>query len=786
MNTSFERGFPLSITTTARSSANKGSGRNSGGLPSTLGTASFAEFKKAQEEAAKEQELSTENPNDPYAGMTKKERKAAIKAAKNLAGTFKDYPHLDSLRPKEGFVFRSDYFRVDGQHASILSFFHDDAAQDNFRAFWGINKITAGLDDRVTTVLLEQVRRRGEKWVDSHLKTSEKLDKLDAGEQESTGSRSSKRKQRKIASDMEMIVDEIQNGATYLQVHGRMLVKAPSLEILDDSIERIHRLYIDRFGTLKLAPYHGEQRPELSKLFAKNDAKRGKGFHFTSVEYAGSYSLVTNGLNDPTGEYVGYMIGDVNTSAVLLDVDDYKRHVVCADDEVEELMNRAHVADMWGSKISQAGLLNNKRIVHIVLDGANLDQLGPKFSNITAKLDMNSGDINMFELFGDREDELSIFPAHLEKIILMAEQAYETTEHDRSIIRGALTKTLTRFYVDKEMWAFNAKENRDRLRLVGLPHEQVPRLQDIVIYFETQYKAMANSVAKDNEELHAQNILRNAFGSMLDNNGDLFNTHTNSAIDGANEAQRVLYDFSKLRRRGKGVAMAQLVNVIGFAVDSLGLGDTVIFHGTEHIDDRIKDYINTQLEHLYDRGGRVVYLYNDIDKMIADAGFNKFERADYTIFGTMSDGTVDAYQKHLHQDIPPDLRRLISAKNTRASYLRRGHSNVVFNMDIALGTNPKRAERRAELMAAAEKIRGARTRNNTGNTVDSEAASLEEVNKGQKRVSSPGMRRRSGLTKKPGGPRGPVRASAGGASAAQRSSQVPQNSGPRRRMTKTS
>lgn len=761
----------MSTTTTARSSTSEGPANGSGSRPAAAASSSFAAFNKAQQDALIERDLAGENPHDPYAGMTKKERRAALKAAKNLSGKFKDYPQLDALRPKEGYVFRSDYFRVDGHHASILSFFHSDAAQDSFPAFWGIDRITSGLDDRVTTVLLEQVRRRGERWVQSHLKTSEKLDTLDAGEAKNTGSRTSRHKQRKIAKDMETIVEEIQNGATYLQSHSRMLVKAPNLEILDDSIERIHRLYIERFGTLKLAPYHGEQRQELSKLFAKNDAKRGKGFHFTSVEYAGSYSLVTNGLNDPTGEYVGYMIGDVNTSAVLLDVDDYKHHIVCADDEVNEAMGRAYVADMWGSKISQAGLLNNRRVVHIVLDGADLDQLGPKFTNLTAKLDMNSGDINMFEMFGDVGDELSIFPAHLEKIVLMAEQAYETTDSDRSIIRGALTKTLTRFYIDKEMWHFNAGDNRDRLRLVDIPHKQVPRLQDIVTYFETQYKAMAASMAKDNEELHAQNILRTVFGSLLDNNGDLFNTHTNDQIDSATSAQRVLYDFSKLRRRGKGVAMAQLVNVVGFAVDSLGLGDTVIFHGTEHIDNRVKDYINTQIAHLYERGGRVAYLYNDIDKMIADADFNKFERADYTIFGSMPESAVDAYQAHLHQDIPPDLRRLISAKNHPVSYLRRSHSNVVFHMDIALGTNPERADRRAELMDASERIRGTGTGISSANTVDSEAASLEEVNKVQKAVSSSGMRRRMGGPKKRGGPRGPVPAPSGGT---------------KRRMTRTS
>jgi hypothetical protein len=155
--------------------------------------------------------------------------------------------------------------------------------------------------------------------------------------------------------------------------------------------------------------------------------------------------------------------------------------------------------------------------------------------------------------------------------------------------------------------------------------------------------------------------------------------------------------------------MAQLVNIVGFAVGKLGLGDTVIIHGTEHIDDRVKKYIKDQFDHMHERGGRVVYSYNDVDKMLADSDFNKFDAADYTLFGPMRDGTVVEYQKQLHQRIPPDLAQLITTKGENLTYLRRGVSNVVFHLDLALGINPYReAQRRQVRLEAARAEEAAR------------------------------------------------------------------------------
>lgn len=619
-----------------------------------------------------------------------KEEKQARKAKAKRVVKFENRPFLDMLRPREQYVFHSDYFEVDNQVATIMSFFHKEGATDNFGVFWGINRIPSGLAEGITTVTFEQIARMSDGWIQEHQTKSEGVATTNANETGRAGNRTSQIHANRKSLDLETIANELSNGASYLNVHYRLLVKAPTLKALDYAVLQIERLYIDRFGTLEAAAYNGNQRDDLTGLFARNKKKVGQGFYFTSTEYAGSYSLVTHGLEDAGGEYVGYMIGDVNNSAVLFDVDGYKHHAVVVNENYHEKLGRVHISDMWGSKISQSALLNNHRVVHILMDGCDMDKLGPKFESLTYKLDMGHGAVNMFEMFGDEKDELSIFPAQMQKLILMAEQAYDSNDTDRSIIRGSLEEIATEFYIDRRMWVDNAKEHREKVRVVGIPHTSVPRLQEFVSYLTTAYKTIVAASAKDIKKQTAMSVLQLVFRNMLSNNGDLFNTVTSNEIDGATHGKRVLYDFGGLMRRGKGVAMAQLVNIIGFAVGNLGFGDTVIIHGADLIDDGVKEYLETQFDHLFAKGGRVVYIYNNTDKMLCDKSFCHFDKADYTIFGNMTNTAVDLYQQELGQQIPPDLGSLITNNSESICYIRRGFDNVVFKQDLALGITKKK------------------------------------------------------------------------------------------------
>ena len=60
------------------------------------------------------------------------------------------------------------------------------------------------------------------------------------------------------------------------------------------------------------------------------------------------------------------------------------------------------------------------------------------------------------------------------------------------------------------------------------------------------------------------------------------------------------------------------------------------------------------------------------------------------------------------QDIPPDLEQLVTSKSPNLAYLRRGVTNVVFHVDLAMGVNPARAAQRAIAeRKVAERLRGA-------------------------------------------------------------------------------
>ena len=606
--------------------------------------------------------------------------------------SFESVPFLKDFKAKECYVFFSDYFKIDNYYATIMSYFHTSGADDGFGAFWGINKIPSGMKENIVTVNFEQISRMGEGWISSHQKIAEGVAQSNSNSQAEAGTNTTKFKAKKAISDLEVVAEELNNGASYLNVHSRLLIKAPTLEELDEAVSKIERLYTDRFSSLWVAPYTGEQRQEMSSLFKSNEKKRGKGFYFTSTELAGSYSLVTHGIEDAAGEYIGYMQGDVNNSAVLFDVNNYEHHVVVGTEQycdyrvfnknLEE--GRARVSDMWASKLGQACLLDNGRVVHIIMNGADLNKLGPEMKNITYRIDMNKGDVNMFEMFGKVEDELSIYAAQMQKLILMAEQAYEPTDQDRSVIRNTLEKVATSFYIGQNMWRDNAQMHRDDLRVVGLPHKEVPMLEDFVTYLSVARTKVLNQSVRDDEELHALNVLSGTFENMLSSNGDLFNGKTSDTIDGVANGKRCVYDFSQLMRRGRGIAMAQLVNVIGFAVSTLQKGDTVIIHGAELIDKSVRDYINAQFAHLYDRGGRVAFCYGNLDKMLDDQEFNNFDKADYTVLGTMSNNIVARYEKSLGAAIPPDLQNLVTAKDSGTCYIRRGFDNVVFHQDLQL------------------------------------------------------------------------------------------------------
>lgn len=603
----------------------------------------------------------------------------------------KNEPFFKAIKPKERYSFFSDYFKVDNSYATVLTIFHQDGADDALSYFWGIQLIPRDLDNEVSVRKLTHVARQSESWVQQHQNKAEGLLKSSEQQVKKDGSLKSRAEFSRKEAGLVAIAQELMTGSSYLRVAMRLIVKAPTLNQLDDAVSKINRQYKDSFDTVHAEPYVGEQKREVSNLLRKVETKEGRNFMFTSTELAGNYDLVTHGIEDPNGEYLGQMQGDVNNSAVIMDLDDYDSHVVLAGKNKGRTLSRLDLkgekgVDVWGAKLGMSALMLNKKVVHLVLNGSKVNNIGVDLSSVTANVSMDSGDINFLELFGTQEEELSIFPSHLEKIILMAEQVFEPTDSDRSIIRGSLRDVLVEFYVDKSMWAHDAQNNRDRLRLVNLNHNEVPKLPEFKAYLDMRYKKeLSKGSSGDKEVVHAFSVLLQVFSSMLSNNGDLFNTWTSNVVDRAVKSQRVIYDFSSLIQRGQGIMMAQFINALGFSVGNLGQGDVVILHGADYLDDTIRRYVRTQFDLLSSHGVRVVFIYGNMEKMIDQREFNQFDQADYTILGPMTQTVVQKYEQAMAQEVPAALKGLLVRKSDVQYYLRRGFDNLVFSMDVQLG-----------------------------------------------------------------------------------------------------
>lgn len=599
-----------------------------------------------------------------------------------------DMQHLIPIKPAEKYVFRSDYFNIDSKVATIMTFVHRTGARDGFAPFWGVNMIPSNLSSDISICILNQVQRYSEGWIKKHQGKAEIVSSINSTEAGKGGDMSSQDKGIRALDDLREVASELNDGASYHNAHFRIMVKAPNIEALDDAVTTISRLYSDRFGTLDCAPYNGLQRKELSTLFSSNDKKPGKGFDFTSIELAGNYHLVTHGLEDPEGEYIGIMTGDVNQSAVLFDIDAFKHHIVVGNSDFNEEARfrgkRIMTSALWGSKISQAALLRGHRVAHLVLDNTNLNLVGPEFNGITSRLDLNKGEVNMFEVFGTVDEELSLMAANFQKIKLMAEQAYTTTDSDRSIIQNSLEKVLQRFYIDKGLWAENAPMNRDKIKIIGLPHWKVPTLQHFVIELESNY-ATTKAQTNDQEMIHAANILYAVFNNLLGVNGDLFNNITTDKIDDVPKSQRMVYDFSKLLTRGVGVAMAQLVNVISFVINNLNEKDVLIIHGVDNIDKGVKDFLEMQIQRLYEKGGRVVFVYNNLNTMIHDRDFSQWHTADYTITGMFKGTEIKDYQEKLGRHLPEVMEKNLKTDDPTLDFIHRGIDNVIVKRDLRLG-----------------------------------------------------------------------------------------------------
>ena len=613
----------------------------------------------------------------------------------------RDSKFHNDVSPRNGYVYYGDYFTIDDKaYGCVLTVLHDDGADDRLAPFWGLtlSLIDAGegLED-VSVRFINQVSRREKSWVESKIDTNEIVVESNSSELKGAD-RGSKEKAADNSSSFTEVSQELNKGASYLDVRLNYLVKAPSLELLDEAIRKINYKLRTTFDTIRVVAKDATQRFEFTHLLRANETKPERAFGFTSDEFGGFSNLVTQGINDLTGQYIGKMTGDVNNSAVVFDVNDYKHSVVIASSAKahtltltpEEIAPNggARGSDMWGVKLAQETLKEGGRVVEFVLNDADVMSIGFDLSKITALVSMSDGDVNPFEVFGTLEDEIGQMAVTTEKLVLMISLVGEMTDSpNKARLKGELASLIPDFYRAHNMWVANVTDSRQRdaVRLVCLPHEEYPLLHHFNVYVAQRHHELLTATHNDPKALEVLGELQGIIKQMLVNNGDLFDNHTRSTIDAIRDLPRVVYDFNSLSDRGEGVAMAQFANVLSFAVRTLGEGDTVIFHGAEHITKEMRDYVGKQIENMYSRRIRVVFVYDSVSAAIKDSDFNDLIKADYTLFGAMDSQEIEEYQKRMRVTINDALADVLMDDKDYMWFLRRSFQNVVFGCDVCIG-----------------------------------------------------------------------------------------------------
>ena len=598
-------------------------------------------------------------------------------------------PLLRSLVGKHRIVFHSDYMEIDNHVGQILTVIDREGSDRDKPRFWMTYLIPRNLNEHVEARLIMPIETMTESWTNNAQNNAETTKNSQMTQAAETDASKDAQIANARAQDLQLISQDLNAGDKYLATQLKIFLKADNLATLDAARIRLAQTLISyNFGGIRIVPFEGQQLDEYQNLLKAPMDHISKPQMFTSYELAGSYNLLTHGITDPAGKYVGSMQADVNNSAVLLDVDKFDDSVVVASKDAaqtasissDELKGNRN-STLWGVKIAQSALENGHKVVHFVMNYTHPNKIGADLSDISQTINMNQGMINPFQMFGDVKDQLSIYSAHNEMLRLMSQQI--SPDLKANDLNKVLPQLLKRFYIQYGIWQDNPKDNFDLLRAVTLPNHVYPKLDRFNTYLSESLQAALQRHASN--EVASIERLQGVFERMEGEDSDLFNVYTSDKLTNAKRYAQVFYDFSKLLDRSESIAMAQLLNVVDYATSTLGDHDVLILHGADAIRKSVKDYLTKHIfTRLQQRGVRLVFLYDSVDSCLDDAKFCRLEHADYTLFGTMTGTNVVKYQKLISQSLPNPLMQAIETKIPTLFFLSRGIDKVIFIQDLVL------------------------------------------------------------------------------------------------------
>lgn len=620
---------------------------------------------------------------------------------------------IEKIKPIGNIKFGSVDMQIDGSYATILTFVVMPGSFNKLEPLWGINAIPRIIRDKnlrdknIESKLLYNISRRSDKWAESRIPQA--IEVAESGHYEtSKGSQAVEASRfRDRFNQTHEIANELKNGASYLDLSMRVIIKTQDQKDLTDTIRALEREYQSVFSsTVQLVPFIGEQDVEYASMLNIAEEQLGENYQLTSRELAGSYLFVTRGINDDDGTYVGSLAYEVNSDPVLLNTMKFRElMVVCAKGAAEDLSSKYHqninhtfkATTGWSVKITQDALIRDHKVMHMVLNEEDPRRIPNALDlrDVTSYIDLTSQryGINMLEpsSFGmDENAAYNILVTKIQTILRQFSQKIDETDDTTltSEDMQALQQLLYKFYVEEGMWVVDSKTEKDDIRLLNLPHDQVPVLSDLVVYAQDSITAQDES-----SKIYTRSYSKiyQLLKDISNNHGHLFDRHTSIDRHKLSQKKQIIFDFKHLSISSEKALMGQFINAFSFGEGELKDGDVLIIHGMDLMTPTVCDFLQLRFRQLQQRGVKIVLLYEEADIMLSNEPQHKqhnrwFENADVRLTNPMTNSSLHQYSNILHVTLPDSVKQGMSGTDRYVYLLNRSQNreSILFNWDIVL------------------------------------------------------------------------------------------------------
>lgn len=609
----------------------------------------------------------------------------------------------------ESYTPHEDYIQFkDGSIATTLSLDFEYGKTDPLPLQWGV-EITALFSKLIektnlTFLQITTVNPMSKDWLKKADSATKAVKSVEGDVDEKTLERlktnelSASIKRRGLRNaQINQIRYELENdGAQYLATAFKFWIKAPNIEEFDEFYKELKfKLRQDLKGFKIISHLDGGENV-FNTLFVKPLDDLGKPAMFTSNEFAGYYPLLSQGISDPNGMYVGEQVGDINNMSVLWDMtlqlanENGKYAVFLGNDKADTITSNTsgnktpifetHYASgnsLWLHELVKQYLLltksgpsnidtADKTPSYVATVALSPYELSPSMQKLTEIYNLNEGILNPLENFKIRNREADINAVINEKweAILRelgnSSMARTTTDISDSVI-STFKKTLSTLHTDFGMRGKTLNDNSKRTRFSGLYHSEYPTLLDLRTTIESEYTASINARSNKQDSIKAQEL--NTIKSLIDKfeseNGDIFNVYTSIQIDKIRENRHDLFDLSHLKERSGIIQMVQLINSIDLILHNLKENDLLILYGCDEISNFGHTYLIKQLKDaVQSKHIKVACFYNNFSSLtvtekgdrsarktiITDSELDILNNTGYVLLGQLTSGeNIAAY-----------------------------------------------------------------------------------------------------------------------------------------------